>query len=229
MKKIPKIIHQIWFGDQDLRPKKLMKQWEEMNPDWEYWLWTEKELSEFFPKLENQRHYNEFEYLYEHLHHKNQNIKTHHYLAGRSDLVRYEILYEYGGFFIDADAKCLRPLDDFLCDNDSFSVFENETVRGELIANGYLASTEKNYLMRILINRLKQKKTIIDNEPWINTGPLFLTNEVKRLKYNKLKVYPSHYFIPTHYTGETYTGDDTEHIYADQLWGSTKNNYKDLE
>jgi len=226
---IPKIIHQIWFGDQTLRPKKLMSEWKDMNPEWDYWLWTEKELKEFFPVLKNQKHYDELEYLYNNLKLKTRNIRPHHYLAGRSDIVRYEILYEYGGFFIDADAKCLKPLDDFLCDNDSFSVFENEEVRHGLIANGYLASSENNKLMNYLINSLNRKKTVIDNEPWINTGPLFLTNEVKRLMYSKLKVYPSHYFIPNHYTGKKYSGDDIEHIYADQLWGSTKNNYKDLK
>ena len=227
---IPKIIHQIWFGDQDLRPKKLMKEWETLNPGWEYWLWTEKEVKDYFPELENQNHYDELPKLYETLKAQgNPNIRPHHYLAGRSDVVRYEILYEYGGFFIDADAKCLRPLDDFLCENDSFSVFENENIRTGLIANGYLATSEKNYLMKMMINTLKRKHSIINNEPWINTGPMFLTNEVKRLHYNKLKVYPSYYFIPNHYSGESYNGNDKEHIYADQLWGSTKNNYKDIE
>lgn len=225
---IPKIIHQIWFGDQDLRPKRLMKKWEDMNPEWEYWLWTEKEVKEYFPTLENQKHYDDLEHLYDNLKNKTQNIRPHHYLAGRSDLVRYEILAEYGGFFIDADADCIKPLDDFLCDNDCFSVYENENVRGDLIANGYLASCEDNYLMKMLIKSLKKKKTIIDNEPWINTGPLFLTNEVKKTHYKKIKVYPSYYFIPTHYTGECYNGYDKEHIYANQLWCSTKNSYKDL-
>jgi len=226
---IPKIIHQIWFGDQSLRPIKLMNKWKEMNPSWDYWLWTEKELKEYFPNLENQKHYDNLIDLYDNLKNKTPNIRPHHYLAGRSDIVRYEILYEYGGFFIDADSDPLKPLDDKFCDNDSFSVYENEKVRPGLIANGYLASSEKNYLMRMLINLLKIQKTIVDNEPWIKTGPLFLTNVIKKLRYSKIKIYPSYYFIPNHYSGVKYEGNDNVNIYADQLWLSTKNGYSDLK
>jgi hypothetical protein len=35
-----------------------------------------------------------------------------------------------------------------------------------------------------------------------------------------MNVYPSHYFIPRHYTGLQYEGNDK--IYAEQYWGSTE-------
>ena len=41
-------------------------------------------------------------------------------LAGKADILRYELLYEHGGFFIDADSECINPLDDFLTDNKAF-------------------------------------------------------------------------------------------------------------
>lgn len=225
---IPKIIHQIWFGNQNNRPKEIMDKWKEFNPGWEYFLWTENDIKKYFGELDNQKHFDEMPKLYESLKRLNKispAFKYHHYLCGQSDIARYEILYKYGGFFIDADAIPLRPLDDELLNNDSFSVYENEIVRTGLIANGYLASTEKNQLMKILILELKKQKTLIENEPWISTGPLFLTNTIKKYKYNKIKIYPSYYFIPNHYSGIKYKANDIEHIYCDQLWGSTKNMY----
>lgn len=224
---IPKIIHQIWFGDQSKRPDHIMKKWEELNPDWDYFLWTEEHLKEYMVELDNQKHFDNMKHLYRKLSKSKPRLKPHHYLCGQSDIARYEILYEYGGFFIDADALPFRPLDDFLLNNDSFSVFENEQVRPGLIANGYLATTERNELMYKMIQDLKKQKTLIDDEPWIKTGPLYLTNSIRKFRYqHKIKIYPSYYFIPNHYSGAKYQGNDIDHIYCDQLWGSTKNIYK---
>ena len=81
---IPKIIHQIWLGDQNKRPIELMKTWKELNPTWEYKVWTEKEM---FPLI-NQMQFNQYGATYN----------------GKANILRYEILYNYGGFFIDADS-----------------------------------------------------------------------------------------------------------------------------
>jgi len=54
--RIPKIIHQIWLGSPlPDRCKVLQKTWKKYHPDWEYRLWTEKEIDEF--GLKNRRLY----------------------------------------------------------------------------------------------------------------------------------------------------------------------------
>jgi mannosyltransferase OCH1-like enzyme len=195
---IPKIIHQIWLGDKNLKPTKLMETWKNMNPTWEYMFWTEDNL----PDLICQKQFNDMnEY------------------CGKADILRYEILSKYGGFYIDADSECVNELDDFLIEQDSFACFENEQVRGDLIANGYLACTPNNELIIYMINKIKNIDNINNNAPWIVTGPLFLTKSIKELKYDKIKIYPSYKFIPTHLTGLSYNGKDK--IYAKQYWGST--------
>lgn len=220
--RIPRIIHQIWFGDQNQRPVREIESWTRLNPDWEVRLWTEKEVKKEFGRLRNQKQYRRLEDLYKNLHPKVPVLQPRHYLCGRSDLVRYEILYRFGGFFVDADAEALRPLDDFFCDNDSFCVYENESYRPGLLANGYLGATKGNRLMKALIDKIKKIKDITSDEPWKLTGPQLLTDTVRELKYDAIQVYPSYYFIPHHYSGESYEGDDTEHIYATQKWGSTR-------
>ena len=47
---IPKIIHQIWLGDQSKRPNEFIKTWVDMNPSWKHILWTESNI----PNLVNQ-------------------------------------------------------------------------------------------------------------------------------------------------------------------------------
>lgn len=152
-------------------------------------------------------------------------------LCGKCDIARLEILNTFGGFFIDADSICLAPLDDFLLINDSFTCYENEFERGNLLACGYLASTANNDLMELLIaavgrTDIKRILEVRDRSPfdsthraWQLTGSGLLTSTVFSNKYSQVSIYPSYYFIPKHYTGATYKGLGKS--YSEQLWGST--------
>ena len=213
MPTIPKIIHQIWIGDK-APPQAMMDSCRDMNPGWEYQLWTESNLPTDFI---NRHHIREMA------------RHQHHYpAAGQTDIMRYEILHRFGGFFIDADSEFIRPLDDFLIQNDSFCCYESESRRGDLLANGYLAGTRHNRLMQILIDELANKKTVVDGMPWQTTGPLFLTETVRKHGYGELTIYPSHYFIPRHFSSdELYSGP--EKVYCIQHWGSTIDNERDKQ
>jgi len=91
--RIPKIIHQFCF----VRPPpekyvKFQKSWIEKHPDWEYHLWTEEDIQSLL--LQNPSLYKKTTDL---------NKKT--------TLLRYEILNQFGGLFVDLDCECYRPFD----------------------------------------------------------------------------------------------------------------------
>jgi mannosyltransferase OCH1-like enzyme len=168
---IPKIIHQLWIGPKQ-PPFQLMDTWRNMNPDWDYMFWDENRLKTLFPNgLRNQQQYDDMEEL-----------------CGKCDIARLEILNKYGGFFIDADSICMAPLDDFLLINNSFTCYENEFERGNLLACGYLASTPDNDLMNLLIaavgrTDIRQILDVPNRSPfdsthraWQLTGSGLLTN-----------------------------------------------------
>ena len=198
----------MWVGPKPA-PMELMNTWKDSHPDWEYMFWNEETLKEHFPNgLHNQAQYDAMPEW-----------------NGKCDIARYEILQKFGGFFLDADCVCLRPLDDYLLENDSFSCYENEYIRGQLIAAGYLGCTPKNDLMWHLVNKIHnlhgESLWQGNMTAWKTVGPLFLTQTIHELKYNKIAVYPSFYFIPNHYTKlHPYTGPFKP--YADQFWGSTE-------
>lgn len=93
--KIPKIIHQIWLGSPvpDVF-KKYSATWQEKHPGWQYKLWTDEDVEKF--PLYNRKYYDE---------------ATNY--AVKSDILRWEIVYQIGGVYVDMDYECLQSLDEF--------------------------------------------------------------------------------------------------------------------
>lgn len=93
--KIPKKIHQIWLGSEMPSVyRKLAKSWSEFNPDYEYKLWTDKDVKNLYIGA----------------------IKTYKNATNpgmKSDILRYEILRQFGGIYVDTDFECLRSFEDF--------------------------------------------------------------------------------------------------------------------
>ena len=91
--KIPKIIHQIWIGKSV--PEEFNHyqfSWRAHHPDWEYRLWTQADITN--------------------LHMHNESLaRESRSPAEISDLMRYEILYQYGGVYVDFDFQCLKSLE----------------------------------------------------------------------------------------------------------------------
>ena len=101
---IPKIIHQIWIGNKN-EPTKFMNTWKNKNPEFEYIKWNEEELKNRNISLECLNRVNEIEEM-----------------CGKADIIRWELLYKYGGIFLDADSICIEPIDDELMKMKSFLV-----------------------------------------------------------------------------------------------------------
>ena len=88
---IPPHIHQIWIqGELPPQYREWQKTWQKMFPGWQYTLWTDKEIRKL--PLRNRRLYEE---------------ETNY--GAMADVARYEILYMFGGIYLDADFECLRP------------------------------------------------------------------------------------------------------------------------
>lgn len=202
---IPKIIHQIWFGKN--KPSIYMNKWKNLNPNWEYRLWTDRNM---FPLI-NQKHFD--------------SIST---FNGKSDIVRYEILYNNGGFYVDADTIPLLPLDDFFVEDDLFSCYESERLRPGLIASSFLGASKNNEFIKLVIDELNGMPPIQTKRPddsWITVGPKYFTEMVNKHQ-PKIKIHPSHFFNPAHFaSGDVYQGPGK--VYCDHYFGTTKGRYSE--
>jgi mannosyltransferase OCH1-like enzyme len=206
---IPKIFHFIWVGDESKRPDNCIETWLKAHPDWEARLWGNAEL-EGLPWV-NRDH---------------MMAMRPRELNGVADMLRWEILHAHGGIVVDADSICIRPLGDELLDCEAFACWESEIARPGLIAAGYFGCEAGNPFVLKIIEDIAASPTVVDDMAWKTVGPQRLTDCYRKFRYSPLRIYPSHYFIPRHFTGVAYEGSGP--VYAHQLWGSTLKTYDQL-
>jgi glycosyltransferase involved in cell wall biosynthesis len=208
---IPKILHQLWIGPHPV-PSKLLATWEEKHPDFEYILWTEAEIVRRNMIFECQT-----------------SINSMIEINGKADIMRWEILYKYGGYFVDADSICIEPFDEYFENITAFATYENENARQGLVATGTMGFVPYHPLCRDIIDWMKTDEFFGMNtqvRAWASVGPALLTKMLDTGKYTDFCVYPSHCFLPIHFTGIVYSGH--KKVYAYQAWSSANNVHHDL-
>ena len=206
---IPKIIHQLWIGPKP-RPSKFMATWKEKHPDYEYIMWNEEEIRNQCLHLECGSKINSIEEI-----------------NGKADIIRWEILYHYGGLFIDADSICIEPFNYLMEQHKPFCGYENENARQGLVATGTMAFPKNHPLTRAAIDYIKANevsRSKTGKMAWRTVGPELLTKLLQTNLFPDVVIYPSYYFLPKHLTGLQYMGHSI--VYAYQEWGSTKQNYE---
>lgn len=168
---IPKIIHQIWDNEKKLeapvRLRILADTWRINNPQWRYHLWKADEMNNLV-KTE----FPDFWPTY----------KSLNYPIQRLDVIRYLILYTYGGVYTDLDTECFRPLEDLF--NGRAFCFGEEPEGNNIhldlarfVGNAFMASSPKHpgwwavlEEIRISLKRNYKVQTVLNT-----TGPLMIS------------------------------------------------------
>lgn len=181
---IPKIIHQIWLGSPFPEKYKAFQQsWLKYHPGWEYKLWTEKELAQL------------------NMHNRNLYEKSINY-GEKSDIARYEILYQFGGVYVDTDYECLKSLEPFHCAYDFYIGIQPLDTNAVQLGIGLIGVAPHHPLIKVALDglhkQMHEKQQIIER-----TGPIYFT-KVFCLFAPKLKdatiAFPATYFYPRGYT-----------------------------
>ena len=198
---IPKKLHFVWIGDESKMPVKCIDTWRDKNPDYEVKVWGNDSLKDYV--------WHNWDKLSDMLHKKDY--------AGASDIMRYQILYQHGGIYLDADSYCIKPLEDWLLNCEAFASWEQELMRNNLIANGFIGGIPRAETWKMCMDAVATKDCAEQKLAWMITGPILLTDVFFKGQAN-LTVYPSHFFMPEHHSG--YVSKVTGHHFASHLWGS---------
>jgi mannosyltransferase OCH1-like enzyme len=176
---IPKIIHQTAPADQSLWPEtwfKCQKSWKEKFPDFEYKLWTDEDNYNLVK--------NDFPWFLETYENYDRNIL-------KVDMIRYCILYKFGGIYADMDYMCMKNFFNQLPKNKvSFS--ESPYKENEFIMNALMCSPKNHpFWIKVLIEGKKRwSKMMTKNSVSLSkldkvlylTGPKLVTDMYYRYK-----------------------------------------------
>jgi mannosyltransferase OCH1-like enzyme len=174
---IPRLIHQT-AKTRDISP-----QWQgyqlkllSLHPDWTYKLWTDEDNLAFVKS-----EYPEFLDTFQKL---PKNIM-------RVDVIRYLIVYKFGGLYMDLDYEMLRPFDQL--DHDIVLPWESDGEFGpgnDRVCNSIFAAAPGHPFFRLAIDDLKSRPPLGENVDVLSaTGPLFLTRIYHQAIADGIEIY----------------------------------------
>lgn len=198
---IPKIIHYIWIGD-----KPIPTEYQKFINDWP------NKLSGFEIKLWNQDTYklglNKFA----------EEAAYYGKWAFVSDYMRFRILYEYGGIYLDIDEKVIKSLDTFL--NDSIIIGQEP---GNRLQAGVLGAEAGHYILKAILEHYDKlsfdpnntSKYIIGDQIYTVLRSIFpsliLSDSIEHIG-DGVVIYPSRFFCPDLATLNNYDETYTVHL-----------------
>ena len=203
MCKIPKIIHQIWIGPKPLpdQYKEFSQKMIEMHPDWEYHLWG----NEIFTGI-----YKEDKFLQNYI--KDPVLYKWAYI---SDRVRLLLLRDFGGVYVDVDAKPIRPFDIILdkCSDEhtffagikrvKFRDDSNEEKYGWIVDCTVYGSAKNSRTINLAL------KTY-NNINWANGGAIFSEAILNNIDVDML-ILNKKYFYSNKINSKTIVLHDVDH------------------
>ena len=180
--KIPKIIHQIWIGPKPI-PWKWINSFKidflSKYPDWKHYLWTDSNINTL--DLINNAAY--------------LDCKSYN---GKSDILRYELLHQYGGIYIDADSEWLgKDLNNLINETENGFFIGNEFNNKNGFASGVVGSSINNPITSHLVHTMNKIYFRCNKIPaYKSIGPYFVDQALKEFN---ITVFPSYYFYPIYW------------------------------
>jgi len=177
------IIHQIWIGPKK-RPDIWMNSVREFcqSKNHEYMLWDDQKVAGL--TMANRSFYD-----------------RESTWNGKSDVLRYEILYQYGGVYIDADSfitnfdKLNNLLNEF--SGDAGFGFEVDNI---LVCGGVSLAIKESKFMKLCIDEIPKRD--FSKMAWQSVGPQLITDLWMKHKTTiPVTVYKSKVFYPIRWHG----------------------------
>lgn len=203
---IPKIIHYAWFGS-SIPPfvQKRVQSWKEILPDWEFKQWNEDnyDLSKFS---------------------FSSKMYSENNLGFVADELRYDVLYEYGGFYLDTDMIIKKNLEPLLNNKVVFGFLYDNS-----IATGMIGSVPKSVILRDILNvydgklfpEITKQLFSMTSNPIVTKilmkeFPNFKTDGSSQILQDGMVIFPKDFFS---YPSRNQNANFAEHLF-DNTWGT---------
>lgn len=205
---IPKIIHYAWFGGpMPSSIEKRISEWKEVLPDWKFICWNEKNYNIHKFKFSGEKY----------------DQKKYGYIV---DELRYDVLFQYGGFYLDTDEIIKKDLTPLTKNKMIWGFMYDNCVSGGLIGSEAGQSFLKELLLtyngtinRDIFNDLNDfTSNPIITRVFLKKWPNFRLDGTKQILEDGIIIYPKDYFC---YLSRNEDANYAQHLF-DNSWG-TKN------
>ncbi len=221
---IPKTIHYCWFGGKKKSQlvKDCIDSWRTLMPDYKIIEWNESNT-----ELEN-------EFVLEAYKRKKW--------AFVADYIRFKILYDYGGIYLDTDMFVIKKLDDFLMDKCFLGAEVHEFINGAI-----LGAEKKHPFINSCMQEYNKLKLVSDEDLITITLPKIITSNFNKLysfngvfdnnkEFGDIKLYSIEYFYPFPYRNhnekfniESISKYCTPKTYAIHLWSGSWKEFTEFQ
>jgi len=214
--KIPKLFHYIWFGiklPDEYRP--FLQSWLDKHPDWTFIFWVDNPENYDLGTLVPNARFSDVHALIQSpeskgghfvIDVKNLRFDNRVFFDGsknygeRSDILRYEVVYRFGGAYMDVDFECFKPLDMLHHMYDFYVGIQPLDTSFVQLGAALFGAIPRHPILEHCVRTIKDDrkyKTII-----ITTGPLHFTKSFLAVagKTEHIDVaLPASYFYPRAY------------------------------
>lgn len=203
---IPKVIHYCWFGGAPIpeEDRKCIESWKRYCPDYEIRRWDES----------------------------NYDVSKNAYMAQAyqakrwafiSDYARLDVIYQYGGIYLDTDVELLKPLDPLLEKKTFFGIEEGEKNKYMVALGLGFGSVPGRALLKEMLDLYDTLSFIKDGKPDLTPSPKILADYLRSKGYTGANEYqdidgaellPTEYLCPQNYvTGKLHVTPRTYSIH----------------
>lgn len=192
--KIPKVFHRVWISNNPMPAEMVYfgQTWLNHHPDWKMIHWTDWNLFEPTNRVQYEQ----------------ATIP-----AMKCDILCVDILYQFGGIYLDCDFECYRNIEPLIEDETAFSASED----GILISGGIMGATQGHPAFKAVVDAIPES---IRRGAGVGingvTGPGFRTPILAQ--YGDVKVYPRELFYPYGYWEKHRRGESFPEAYAAHHW-----------
>lgn len=202
---IPKIIHRVWLGPARMPDDYVAygESWKRLHPGWDVRTWTEADL----PRLQNADIYDLVPSW-----------------SSKSDVVRFELMTQFGGIYADCDVEPLKPLDPLA---ERFDGFVGWEIEGHALGTAVIGCAQGHPYFQAVVDQLPSAvRDFPLDRPALTTGPGHLTRVYFRERARlalapRFAVLPAACFFPYLWHEGHRRHETFPHAYAAHHWGGS--------
>lgn len=190
--RIPRLIHLIWLGSEPTQEVRMViESWKKHHPNWEVRIWRDADIKNF---------------IWTTAHSKDFYLNSRNW-SEKSDILRFEILYQFGGIYADTDMICLKSLEDLVQSGISFFAgFESNRVKRmgrPLIGSALIGAAKSHPILYRCMDFSLTTEQAPNMRQYMRSGPGPITKACYESLENSdsedVIIFPCSFFFPLHW------------------------------